>query len=81
MTVEEQSTDARRRRSVHRAAWARPRFAMLACWRGIFAAQRRHRGTRARRRQTEKSLEMANKLGARYALIVGDDEIAAGRTR
>ena len=26
----------------------------------------------------KRSLELANKLGARYALIVGDDEIAAG---
>jgi histidyl-tRNA synthetase len=27
----------------------------------------------------KRALELANKLGARYALIVGDNEIAAGR--
>ena len=27
----------------------------------------------------KRSLELANKLGARFALIVGDNEIAAGR--
>jgi histidyl-tRNA synthetase len=26
----------------------------------------------------KRALEVANKLGAKYALIVGDDEIAAG---
>jgi len=27
----------------------------------------------------KRSMELANKLGARFALIVGDDELAAGR--
>ena len=27
----------------------------------------------------KRSLELANKMGARFALIVGDNEIAAGR--
>ena len=27
----------------------------------------------------KRALELANKLGARFALIVGDNEIAAGR--
>ena len=27
----------------------------------------------------KRAMELANKLGARYALIVGDDEIAAGQ--
>src|SRR5207302_6308986 len=27
----------------------------------------------------KRAMELANKLGARYALIVGDNEIAAGR--
>ena len=29
-------------------------------------------------RKLKRALEVANKLGARFALIVGEDEIAAG---
>ncbi len=48
---------------------------------GTLAAELRARGVSVERsvdKKLKRSLEVANKLGARYALILGDDEIAAG---
>ena len=48
---------------------------------GTLAAELRARGISVERsvdRKLKRALEVANKMGARFALIVGDNEIAAG---
>jgi histidyl-tRNA synthetase len=49
---------------------------------GALAAELRAAGISVERsvdRKLKRALEVANKMGARFALIIGDNEIAAGR--
>ncbi len=51
------------------------------CARGTLAAELRASGISVERsvdRKLKRALEVANKMGARFALIIGDNEIAAG---
>jgi histidyl-tRNA synthetase len=48
---------------------------------GTLAAELRAAGIvveRSADRKLKRALEVANKMGARFALIVGDDEVASG---
>ena len=57
--------------------WAMPR----CCHAGGLARDLRRAGVSvevAANAKLKRAMELANKLGARYALILGDDEIAAG---
>ena len=49
------------------------------CWRET-SARGHHRRSGAKAK-LKRVLELANKMGARYTLILGDNEIAAGRIR
>ena len=52
---------------------------MPACWRAICA--RAGLSVEVADAKLKRAMELANKLGARYALILGDNEIAAGHIR
>ncbi len=64
-------------RSVHRAAGRGGAAARRASWRAISGAP--GYSVELAEGKLKRAMELANKLAARYALIVGDNEIAAGR--
>ena len=76
MSVEGDQT-ATPARSVHRAAWAKRPLRHAA----IMARDFRRAGLSVELAEgkLKRAMELANKLAARYTLIVGDNEIAAGR--
>ena len=58
--------------------WAMRRCATRAAWRGTCDAPA-FRWKWLAGGKLKRAMELANKIGARYALILGDDEIAAGQ--
>jgi histidyl-tRNA synthetase len=56
-----------------------PALRHAGCWRAICGA--RGASVELVEGKLKRAMELANKLGARFTLILGDDEIAAGRMR
>ena len=77
MTVEEADPDLGARLDVFIAPLGEDALRHAGSWRASFAAPG-SRWSSSPDKKLKRALEVANKTGARYALIVGDDEIAAG---
>ena len=76
MSVED-ATEARRRWTCSSRRWASRRCVMPPCWRANSAAPAfRWNWSEGK---LKRAMELANKLGARFTLIIGDNEMAAGR--
>ena len=69
---------AGRARSVHRAAGRRGAARTARVLAREICARRASRWNWLAEGKLKRAMELANKLGARYTLIVGDNEIAAG---
>ena len=76
MSVEGEQNPAAAR-SVHRAAGRSGRAACRRAWRATSGAPASPWNWSEGK--LKRAMELANKLGARFALIVGENEMAAGR--
>jgi histidyl-tRNA synthetase len=79
---DERGTGAGGRLSRSRSICSSPRWASRRCGHAAAGARFAARGCSVElglEAKLKRSLELANKLGARFALIVGDNEMAAGQ--